>query len=95
MAQMTGIVNCLLVADDYAAITIDDGTGDTETFVLWYNPSPSELNPNTRRVQGMWVALLQDAKIHNLIVNVQTRSDTNFMEYVQLGRATSSPSEPL
>jgi len=95
MAQITGIVNCLLVGDDVAFTTIDDGTGFTETFILFFGNNPST-DPKARRAQDMWVSLLQEAKAHNLTVIVTPISDdSSYVASVQLGRFESSGSEPL
>lgn len=95
IAQITGFVTCLFVGDDIAFTTIDDGTGVTETFVLFFGNNPS-IDPQARRAQNMWVTLLQEAKAHNLIVVVTPQADdSSYVATVQLGRFRSSPSEPL
>jgi hypothetical protein len=64
MAEMTGTVVCVRVAESSAFTTLEDADGVQETFILWFLPGlaiPSELNAFTRVLHSMWLSLLREA----------------------------------
>ena len=76
MPEMIGTVECVRVSADTGFMTIKEaGTGDTETFVLWFLPGasggiPSSLTSFTRIMHSMWLSLLREARDKNLTVTV-------------------------
>ena len=65
MAEMTGTVVCVRVAESSAFTTLEAADGTQETFILWFLPGsgiPSELNAFTRVLHSMWLSLLREAK---------------------------------
>jgi hypothetical protein len=74
--EIIGTVQCMRVSADAAFVTIEEvGTGDTETFILWFLPGtsggiPSSLTSFTRIMHSMWLSLLREARSNNLTVTV-------------------------
>lgn len=89
MADKTGTVKCLQVADDFAFTTIEGGTASV-TFILWFFPgtgggSPADINAFTRVMHSMWISLLREARAGNLTVRVVSPSGSAAVSLVQLG----------
>lgn len=89
MADKTGTVKCLQIADDFAFTTIEGG-GSSETFILWFSPGtgggiPADINAFTRVMHSMWVSLLREARAGNLTVRVVSPSGSAAASLVQLG----------
>jgi hypothetical protein len=74
MPLVTGTVRCIHVGDIAAFTTIEETSGDTETFILWFAPGlggiPDELTSFTRIMHSMWISLLRDAHTNGLRVTV-------------------------
>lgn len=88
MADITGTVTCIQVGDDFAFTTINDGAGDSETFILWLSPGsniPPAVNAYTRVMHSMWISMLREAKANNLTVRVASPSNSAAVSFVQLG----------
>ena len=68
-------------------MTIEEvGTGDTETFILWFLPGtsiPSSLTSFTRIMHSMWLSLLREARENDLTVTLV--HPTNSAEVTALG----------
>jgi hypothetical protein len=83
VADIIGTVTCLQIGDDWAFTTIDDGAGDSETFILWY--FPTELTSFTRILHSSWVSLLREAKTANIQVRVTSSGSSAYVSMMQLG----------
>jgi hypothetical protein len=72
MAEITGTVRCIRVAEGAGFTAIQDAvTGETEAFILWFGTSiPDELTAFTRVLHSQWVSLLREAHTHNQTVTV-------------------------
>ena len=94
MAEITGTVNCLQVANDSAFTTIRDSTtGDTETFILWFAPGtgsgiPQELTSFTRILHSTWVSQLRVAHANNLSVTIIHPDESAEITSIRLGTLT-------
>lgn len=90
MAQFRGTVRCVSVNEDSAFTRLEDATGDTETFILWFLPGtgggiPRQLNSFTRVLHSMWVSLLREAHAGNLNITIIHQNGSAAIDGVQLG----------
>lgn len=75
MATVIGIVDCVLIGDDFGFVSIiEDVTNDLETFLIW--SSPAEPSAFTRVMHSMWISLLRDSLVNGKKVRVVTSSST-------------------
>lgn len=85
MASITGIVDCINVADDQGFVSIvDNDTGIIETFIIWV--SPTEPSAFTRVMHSMWVSFFRDSIDSGRNVTVTTLSTGAFITGVTLNR---------
>jgi hypothetical protein len=71
MPIFTGTVDCVSVNETAGFTTIEDSTGDKETFILWFGTTiPGTLTAFTRVLHSMWLALLRDAQSNGLSVTI-------------------------
>jgi hypothetical protein len=89
VADKTGNVKCLQIADDFPFTTIEGG-GTSEIFILWFFPGtgsgiPSNINAFTRVMHSMWVSMLREARASNLTIRVVSPSGSAAVSLVQLG----------
>ncbi len=90
MADFTGTVSCVRVSELAGFTRLDDGAGDTETFIMWFVPGggtgiPPRLNAFTRILHSMWVSLLREAHSNNLTVTINHAADSSIVEAIALG----------
>jgi hypothetical protein len=86
--EMSGTVRCVRVSDFSAFTTIEDTTGDRETFILWFNPGaqiPSQLTSFTRVLHSMWLSMLREAQTNNLIVTIVHPTNSAEVTAIQVG----------
>jgi len=74
MATITGAVECIRLGDDIGFVRIREGSGDTETLLIWF--SPSDPSAFTRVLHSMWVSILRDAITSNKTVTAITSSSS-------------------
>ena len=85
MATITGIVDCIRIADDVCFVkVIEDGTGDSEYFIVWV--SPADPSAFTRVMHSMWLSLLRDSLDSNRNVTVITAGDGATIVDIELHR---------
>ena len=72
MPTITGVVECVRIADDNAFVRIRESGGDLETLIVWF--SPSDPSAFTRVMHSMWVSILRDAITSNKTVTAITAS---------------------
>lgn len=90
MPEMVGTVQCVRVAASSAFVTIEEvGTGDTETFILWFLPGtssgiPSTLTSFTRIMHSMWLSQLREGRARDLTVTVIHPNDSAEITALQL-----------
>ncbi|MCZ6662652.1 MAG: hypothetical protein O6951_06985 [Actinobacteria bacterium] len=71
MALFTGTVECVSVNEGAGFTTLEDSTGDTETFILWFGTTiPPQVTSFTRVMHSMWLSLLREAQTNGLSVTV-------------------------
>lgn len=90
MAETTGTVRCLSIAESAAFITIDETTGGSETLILWFAPGtgggiPQNLTAFTRILHSMWVSQLRDAHTNNRTVEIIHPDGSAEIQGVRLG----------
>ena len=89
MAKLTGVVRCILVADDAALTTVNElGTTNRETFILWWDEAATPTNPaaRTRISRSEWVSLLRQSLVSNIPVTITHGSTSSIVDNVQLGQ---------
>ena len=91
MAHFTGTVRCVNISEFAGFTSLEDGFGNTETFILWFNPGggsgiPPQLNAFTRVAHSMWVSLLREAHSQNLVVRINHPTASAAVAGVQLGQ---------
>lgn len=65
----TGRVKYLKIGDDFCFVSlIEDGTGDTELFILWFFPDGQF--SRSRLLEGMQLALLKESLVRDLTVRI-------------------------
>jgi hypothetical protein len=90
MAEATGTVRCLSISEDAAFTTIDETSGGSETFILWFAPGtgggiPPTLTAFTRVLHSMWVSQLREAHGNNLTVTIIHPDGSAEITTVRLG----------
>ncbi len=85
MASITGIVDCINVADDQGFVSIIDNETDmVETFIIW--SSPRDPSAFTRVMHSMWISFLRDSLDSGRNVTVTTLSTGALITGVTLQR---------
>jgi hypothetical protein len=85
MAQITGTVLCVQVADDSGFTRIRDAaTNTTETLILWW--LPSQVTEFTRVMQSMWVSLLRESMSSGVPVTIIHPDNSSIVGSVALGQ---------
>lgn len=66
MGSIIGTVTCLQMGGDFAFTTIDDGAGDSETFILWHFPGRAAefRRRSTRTHRGRIAAIDALGRLH-------------------------------
>jgi hypothetical protein len=85
---MTGTVVCVRVAEASAFTTIEDATGEQESFVLWFLPGdaiPAELTAFTRVLHSMWISLLREAHSSGSPVTIVHPDNSAEISELELG----------
>jgi hypothetical protein len=78
MALTTGKVDCLNIGDDFGFVgIIEDGTGDSEAFIIWF--APSEPSAFTRVLHSMWLSMLREALTTGDQVQISHADDGAFI----------------
>ena len=90
MPNVTGTVDCLSISEVAGFVTIEETTGDKETFILWFSPGggsgiPPQLNAFTRVLHSMWVSQLREAHSNGLTVTISHPTNSAEVTTVRLG----------
>jgi len=71
MPSFTGTVSCISASEIAGFTTLEDSSGDQETFILWFGTTiPPNLTSFTRVLHSMWLSMLRDAQANGLSVRV-------------------------
>ena len=90
MPEFRGTVRCVRVSEGSGFTTLENASGGTETFILWFAPGggsgiPPDLTAFTRVAHSMWLSILREALASNLAVTIVHPSSSSVVNAVQLG----------
>ena len=85
MATVTGVVQCINVADDQGFVQVRENvTLESETFILWN--SPTDPSAFTRVMHSMWISMLRDSIESGRSVTITTLSGGALVNGITLRR---------